>query len=801
MRSPNFLLPVAGGALLLACGAARIADAADAAGAAPGTLEEVIVTAQKVAEDVTKTPVAISVFSGAQLESQGVSDINQLQNIAPNVNIGSVGRGPYINIRGVYSSDITSKGEQAVSFNADGIPIGRPQIMAISFLDIDRVEVLRGPQGTLYGKSSTAGAINVISAKPNTDSFGASASVTYGNYNTRRTEAMVNVPVSDNFALRLAAGSNNRDGYITPVLHDPLENGNTAVGPGLNAEDNVNARLSGLLKFGGDNSLLLQAAVGHIGGTGEQSGSVLYSRLTSMSTSEALKVYYNPYDSLGVDDHYGSFHAQLDINLGAVRLSYNGGYLKFTTNDNPNPATCDPAAGGCNNSYSWTNYVSNNTYDTHELRISNASPGRFEYVAGLNYIRELSDEHDANWNNQAFAGPNQTPNYGAGFADCPAAPNSLYWCNSPNPYIIGPNLHEAKGVFGQANFHLTDTFKLITGLRYSSDKMYRHATIAVGPPNPPVGHTVGGLNYYTDINGNPCYPGDPCVPTTAPGVVANNDYGSQSGNKVTWRLGVEHQFTPTQMWYASAATGYKAGSFNDYCAGSNGTCSYGPEDMIAYEVGYKGRIRPNLEIDTDVYYYDYSKFQYTQPEFVFGQPPNIGIIIYTSTVPVTFYGWEGELRWNPTQDDLFNLTATVANGYYGPGTMVGLNAPFTGPQKDAKGSRVDQLPPFSFTTSYEHRFPVKDGGYVSARLGSKISSGYYITGFGGDLSAANRTYQKPYTLTNLDVGYTSGNGKWDVDAFVRNAENKLQLLGGRQNNDTVTVSAPMTTGVRVSMRY
>ena len=108
MRSPNFLLPVAGGALLLACSAARLAAAADATGSASGTLEEVIVTAQKVTEDVTKTPVAISVFSGAQLESQGVTDVNQLQNIAPNVNIGSVGRGPYINIRGVYSSDITS---------------------------------------------------------------------------------------------------------------------------------------------------------------------------------------------------------------------------------------------------------------------------------------------------------------------------------------------------------------------------------------------------------------------------------------------------------------------------------------------------------------------------------------------------------------------------------------------------------------------------------------------------------------------------------------------------------------------
>jgi iron complex outermembrane receptor protein len=789
-----------GAAVGLAAASLGYAQGAGSA-AASSDLEEVVVTAQKVEEDVSKTPVAISVFSGEQLTSQGVTDINQLQNVAPNVNIGSVGRGPYINIRGVFSSDITSKGEQAVSFNSDGISIGRPQIMTVAFLDIDRVEVLRGPQGTLYGKSSTGGAINVISAKPHTDSFGASASVTYGNYNTRRTEAMVNVPVNDSFAMRLAVGTNNRDGYVQPVLHNALENGNPAAGAALNAENNLNARLSGLLKFGENNSLLLQASLGNISGTGEQSGSVLYSRLTSMSTKDALKVYYNPYDSLGIDDHYGSFHAQLDVDLGAARLTYNGGYLKFTTADNSTPSVCDPTAAGCNNSYNYSNYVSNNTYNNQELRIANANPQRFEYVAGLNYIKELSDENDVNWSNQAFAGANVTPNYGTGFPACPAAPNALYWCNSPNPYIIGPNVHEAKGVFGQANFHMTDTWKLIAGVRYSSDSMYRHATIAVGPPNPPVGHAVGGLNYYTDINGRPCYPGNACVPTSSPGVVVNNDYGSQSASKFTWRLGVEDQFTPTQMWYGTVATGYKAGSFNDFCPGSGASCSYGPEDMISYELGYKGKIRPNLEFDTDLYYYDYSKFQYTQPEFVFGTPPNIGIIIYTTTVPVTFYGWEGEVHWNATKDDLFNLTATVANGYFGPGTMVGLNAPFTGPQKDAKGSRVDQLAPFSFTTSYEHRFPVSDGGYVSARLSSKISAGYYITGFGGDLSATNRPYQKSFTLTNFDLGYNSGSGKWDVTAFMRNIENKMQLLGGIGGNGTVNVSAPMTTGVRVSMRY
>jgi iron complex outermembrane receptor protein len=799
MRLSKGLLSAAAGTVAAGSLVTGVAVGAETS-ASSGDLQEIVVTAEKVAEDVTKTPVAISVFSGEQLESQGVVDINQLQNVAPNVNIGTVGRGPYINIRGVYSSDITSKGEQAVSFNTDGIAIGIPQIMSLAFLDIDHVEVLRGPQGTLYGKSSTGGAINVISAKPE-DKFDASASITYGNYDTRRTEAMVNVPVTDSFALRLAASSNNRDGYVKPVLHDAAENGSNAKGASLGDENNINARLSALWKFSDNGSLLLQAMGGEISGTGEQSASVLYNRYSTMSTSDALKVYYNPYDNLGLDDHYGSIHGELNVDLGAARLTYNGGYLRFTTADSAGPSVCDPLAAGCGNTYNYSNYVSTNTIDTQELRISNVNPQRLEYVAGVNYINQTSNEHDVNWQNQAFAGVNVTPNYGTGYANCPAAPNSLYWCNVPNPNIIGPTSHTAKGVFGQVNFHLTDTWKLIAGLRYSTDSMYRHSTIAVGPPNPPVGHTVGGLNYYTDINQNPCYPGDPCVPTSAPGVPALNDYASESASKVTWRAGIEDQFTETQMWYATVATGYKAGSFNDFCPGSTGGCAYGPEDMISYELGYKGKILPNLEIDTDVYYYDYSKFQYTQPEFVFGSPPNIGIIIYTTTVPLTMYGWEGELHWNVTPDDLFNVTATVANGYYGAHTLVGLNAPFTGPQKDAVGKRVDMLPPFSFTASYEHRFPLSDGAYVSASLSSKISSGYFLSGFGGDPTSPNRPYQKPYTLTNFDLAYNSESGKWRIGAFIRNIENKMQMLGGVGNNGSLNVSAPMTTGVRVSMHY
>ena len=148
---------------------AATAPASSNAGSTAGLLDDIVVTAEKTESTAAKTPLALSVFSADSLKQSGVENVDTLSSVSPSVNIAfggptGSGRGAGVAIRGVYTTDTTSKGEQAVSFNADGIAIGRPQVMQLSFFDVDRVEVLRGPQGTLYGKSSTGGAINVISA-------------------------------------------------------------------------------------------------------------------------------------------------------------------------------------------------------------------------------------------------------------------------------------------------------------------------------------------------------------------------------------------------------------------------------------------------------------------------------------------------------------------------------------------------------------------------------------------------------------------------------------------------------------
>jgi iron complex outermembrane receptor protein len=801
-------------------------------------LEEVMITAAKVTSEASKTPIALSVYSGETLRQEGIFNVDKLGEISPSLNIAFGGptgaRGANVAIRGVYTTDNTSKGEQAISFNYNGVAIGLPQLMQLAFFDVDRVEVLRGPQGTLYGKSSTGGAINVITARPK-DAFDWAANLEVGNFNTRRADAMVNIPVSDSFALRVAASSNVRDGYLNPVL----AYNSTQVAKGgrpLNDENNTNGRISGLWKFGDSGDLLVQASAGHIGGTGNASGNALFDSY-KQSGNQARKVYYNPMAN-GVDDHYALFNAELNLNLGAVRLTYVGGYLTFNTNDDNSPQTGSPYGG--TPIYIWSQYQADNTTNSQELRISNLQPQRLDYVVGANYWKEKTDETDMQWHTLVNATPAGTP---PGFQDgtqysiaCPlAAPNLLPACNQPSPNIVAVNEHEAKALFGQVNFHVTDALTFTGGLRYSSDSVSRRGTIAAGPPP-----SNGTLAYWPDANGQPCHPGDPCVNLAngVSGPVVQNDNGQQSANKWTWRVGADYHLAPTQMIYGYIATGYKAGSFNDKDPVTHATAPYGPEDMTAYEVGYKGKIRPNLEFNSAVYYYDYAKFQLTQPTFfdfqLTGGRPDV--IIYTVNVPMKLYGWEGELKWNPTQNDLVNLGVTLSKGTFSGGpnhAWAGLNYYL---RLDWTGKDIDNLPHAVGLVSYEHRFQMTGGGYISTRLQSKISSQYYFTDWQGAVVGGppfadpkfepvpgvfpfagvhwgvppQQYAQSGYTRSELDLGYTSANGKFSVEGYVSNIENKMQIQGppvytdampAEPNGVQIAVNAPRTMGVWMSMRY
>jgi iron complex outermembrane recepter protein len=236
--------------------AVKVADAS-------ARLEEVVVTAEHHATSVQSTPIAITALTSETLDRANVETVERLVQLTPSMHYNDVIGEAFLAIRSVGGEpNTTIGGDPSVSFNVDGVYIARPTSVSSILFDVDRIEVLRGPQGTLYGRNATGGAINVITKAPNFTEFGGTADVLFGNYNDRRARAAINMPlVTDRVALRVSGVSDRHDGYLKNLSYpDGFDD--------LNDLD-VNAFRGQLgFRFTDDVELTLRADTTHRGGNG-----------------------------------------------------------------------------------------------------------------------------------------------------------------------------------------------------------------------------------------------------------------------------------------------------------------------------------------------------------------------------------------------------------------------------------------------------------------------------------------------------------------------------------------------------
>ena len=224
--------------------------------AAEETLTEITVTAEKVQSTEQRTPIAMTVLSADTLARNNVGTLADLAQIAPSVEFSQNDGSEIITIRGVSSRDTTEIGDPDVSVNIDGLYFQRAIGLGDSIFDLERVEVLRGPQGTLYGRNAVGGAINFVTAKPKNE-FEASTSVVFGNYNTVQTEGMVNIPISDIVQIRASFFTRSHSGYADNA---PAQDGDDA--------DSKAARLHVAIEPFDDLKILLTGQFVHLGGVG-----------------------------------------------------------------------------------------------------------------------------------------------------------------------------------------------------------------------------------------------------------------------------------------------------------------------------------------------------------------------------------------------------------------------------------------------------------------------------------------------------------------------------------------------------
>ncbi|EJU08926.1 TonB-dependent receptor [Sphingomonas sp. LH128] len=686
--------------------------ATPAAQEADGGLQEIIVTAEKRESNVQKTAIAIDVVTSDKLAKNGVANMESLQAVAPGIQFGQSGANTIVTVRGVSGRDTSEIGDPAVAINMDGIFLQRPAGMNAAFFDLDRIEVLRGPQGTLYGRNATGGVINVVSKRPELGDFGGYAAVDAGNYNTINLEAAVNIPVGDTIAIRASGIRRERDGFRD-------------VGNGQRGDDEYSrgGRLQALFKPNDSLSVLLSGGYLKQSGFGPVQAGYPTTRAEPPTDWDEVKTiplnFKNDYDLTRK-----TLSAQLDYDFGSVKATYLFGYVgvdKDQTFDNDGTAT---------KSYVFrAGEFSDDT--SHELRLSSKTGGPFTWQTGLYYYNQ-----DLAVRSQNYVNPNGN-------------------------VVLLRDYHydvqvKSKAAFGQISYAFTDQLKASAGIRWSQDTKTRTGYAYNGPSlaNPPATQPV--LNY------------------------APTDDRSRDSD-VSYHVGLDYQATPANLVYAKVDKGYKSGGFTSINA-------YGPETVIAYEVGSKNRLLGNtLQLNLSGFIYDYKDQQVSQTTNQGVQVLNAG----NSRVK----GIEAQVEWKASNADSIDLSINWLDAKF---KKFAVNT--GGVNVDLAGNHLIQAPEWSLSGGYQHVFELANGGDITPRVQATYRSTSYLTFY----NRANDR-QKPYETVDASLTYTAPENAWSLQAYVRNLTNSVILTGASIGSFTGTnfyqFAAPRTYGVRLQGKF
>ncbi len=514
--------------------------------------DDIIVTATRREERLQDVPVAVSAVSGQELAKSAYREVSDIQYLAPNITFSStnpVSNGGGYQIRGIGTQTYDSGVEQTVGLVVDGVVIGLSRDPgATGFADIERVEVLRGPQGTLFGKNSSAGVIQIITRKPQLGVRSLDLDLSFGERNDQLQRATANLPLGSNVALRVSAFHNGQDGAIPNVVN----------GTHVGDRDNYGIRGKLLWEPTENLSLLL---------TGEyQTGFARDSQLIeSLGTSALYNSTFNrfpvkPGHNVYIAYNDGDWKAntrlwgsslQADYRLGDFTLTSITAYraVKTTqlTDIDGSPADIfNHSDGG----------IDSNQF-TQELRLTSPAGKPLEYTAGLYYYHTSNGGWAAQYGN--FYGV-----YGV-------------------PVVLGGGRRDAVNnvrslaAYGQATYKLVEGVKLIGGLRYTNDRNHGEMTVHKLP-----------------------------FPAIVSGLLPNYS-GTVRADNVSGKLGLQVQPTRDVMLYATWSTGYKGPAID----GTTGKIhEVKPETVKSYEIGLKSTLLGGtLTFNTSLYWSDFTNFQ------------------------------------------------------------------------------------------------------------------------------------------------------------------------------------------------
>jgi len=726
--------------------------------AAPEKVEKVVVTAQRRPQQAQGIGIALTPVTGDTLRKQGINTVNGLENITPSLEIeNQFGSGqPSFTIRGLGFRDYATNNTPTVGIYVDEVAYPIPVMTQGVLYDVQRVEVLRGPQGTLYGRNTTGGAVNIISNKPSPE-FGGGFQVEYGHFDEARAEGFLNAPISDSVSTRLSVATHQGGAWQV----------NRETGEELGDADKLAGRAQVDFNLGGGFDLLLnvhgyrdqsdgvgkQLFVDFVGNPLAAPADRHTGRLTSWGTDPlfAAVVGIAP-DAKPFRDNEGfgfSATANADVSIGT--LTYIGAFEHIDRREYND-------FDGLTEGYADVFFVSDADVQTHELRLRSNDEGPLQWIVGAYY----STEDLAEVYNSGFAA-----SFGPGFETV----------RTPYDQEV-----ETLSFFGQAEYKLTQDLNAIVGLRWEQEErdLFNLGTFIVP---------------FGDLNLGTC-----TVPFDAGTCTTDFLSRSLSTDEVTGKAALEYQVTEDALLYASVSRGIKSGGFTAYNTLNPAAVDpFVPEELWAYEIGFKSDWADDtVRLNGAVFYYDYTNQQVQSAIWAAVPPASNTLVGKIVNAPESeIYGGELELIWKAAPE----LTITQALGYKHGEFVEFLDANFAVPfgTIDRSGQDIG-FPELSYSggVTYDRQTPLGFAYTAHIDYSFRDEQSFPLLGPAFTLDS--------YWLANAYIAIKPDGWNWEFALWGRNIfdedyeETRNTFVAGTTDDFSVP-GQPATYGVRVAADF
>lgn len=720
-------------------------------------LEEVVVTATKRAESIQDIPISVSAVTGSKIAESGINDLADLSASVPNLKVTDGITSSNVFIRGIGSG--TDRGtEQSVGTFVDGIYMGRSRQLRSPFLDLDRVEVLRGPQSVLFGKNTIAGALKIETAKPDVgEEFSGTISAEYEpKYEGQRVTAALSGSLTDTFALRLALSESNSDGYFddTNLDREEIDREETVARLSAVWEASNNLRVSAKYEYAEGDAVGTDAEIGHLevlslGSPGAQGlANYLVGVSTAIDPSLDGDVNYKKSSDEGLgkevkEDESDNLVLTLDYQLGEYTLTAITGYSAYESHDIQDVDFLP---------VSWLSNDQTEDFDqlSQEIRLSSPGGETFDYIIGAYWQQnELELTFDT-----GFSGATVLEDLERLGALPDFSPLGLNYGNVMRSQDFKLET-DSWSVFGEVTWNMTDDFRANLGLRFSEetkevDRFSRWTPLGSRNTTVPVPAGVPTSDEEVTV----------AILAGGFGVVADGAFKDERKEEhVSPTLKVQWDINPDLMGYATAAIGYKAGGFNAAAESSAAEMEYDEEKATGYEIGLKSTLLDGAaNFNIAAFYTEFDDLQissFTGNAFLVS---NAGSSITQ--------GIEMDGKWRLTETLTIGASASWLDAYYdenvnGPCTVDQTLQGIT--QCDLSGRETPYAPEWSGNLFAEYVTPIGSNLELRAVIDMSYSSSFYMD---GDLD--RNLEESGYEKYNARLGLASAEDDWEVAIVGKN---------------------------------